>query len=78
MIADETKVEKVKYSVNHIHENTFNKSIHTFMLLIKDMWGLDNNDIALLVKLQEMIILNYAFQEMMVRLLLFIVELVIK
>ena len=42
------------------------------------MRGLDNNDIALLVKLQEMIILNYAFQEMMVRLLLFIVELVIK
>ena len=78
MTGDETKVEKVKYSVNHIHENTFNKSIHTVMLLIKDMWGLDNNDIALLVKLQEMIILNYAFQEMMVRLLLFIVELVIK
>ena len=42
------------------------------------MYGLDNNDIALLVKLQEMIILNYAFQEMMVRLLLFLVKLVIK
>jgi uncharacterized protein YbcI len=59
-IGDNSQIEKVNNNILKNMGDNFKERLHVVILLFKNDRGLDNNDIALMVKLQEMKILYYA------------------
>ena len=59
-IGDNSQIEKVYNNILKNKGDNFKERLHVVILLLKNERGLDNNDIVLMAKLQEMKILYYA------------------
>ena len=59
-IGDNSQIEKVNNNILKNMGDNFKERLHVVILLFKNDRGLDNSDIALMAKLQEMKILYYA------------------
>ena len=59
-IGDNSQIEKVYNNILKNMGDNFKERLHIVILLLKNERGLDNNDIVLMAKLQEMKILYYA------------------